>query len=202
LGAAPGEEILPLIDDEGKIVGSAPMSACHRGPGMLHPVVHLEILDGRGAFYLQKRAATRLVAPGRWDSAVGGHVAAGESLDEALSRELREELGVTSMSLAAASASSPIPARPEPILRYKWETEVESELVFVYVMRYEGPFAPDGKEVEEGRFWTQAELAEARGKGILTDCFEREYGMLVEAYARAARPSAEPAAPAGSSPAS
>lgn len=191
---APGEELLPLIDGEGKIVGSAPRSACHKGPGMLHPVVHLEILDGRGGVYLQKRAATKLVAPGRWDSSVGGHVRAGEGLDEALARELREELGVTAMSLAAASESSAFPVRPEPVLRYKWETELESELVFVYVMRYEGPFAPDRAEVEEGRFWAQAELAEARGKGILTDCFEREYGMLVEAYARAAMPPVGPAA--------
>lgn len=187
--AAPGEEILPLVDEEGRIVGRAPRGACHRGPGMLHPVVHLEILDSAGRVYLQKRSASKLVAPGRWDSAVGGHVAAGESLDEALARELREELGVTSMSLAAAQA------KPEPVLRYKWETEIESELVFVYLMRYEGPFAPDGREVEEGRFWSPAELAEARGKGLLTDCFEREYGMLVEAYARAAGSASEPPAP-------
>lgn len=192
-GAAPGEEILPLVDEEGRVVGTAPRSACHAGPGMLHPVVHLQVFDGKGNLYLQKRAACKEVEAGKWDSAVGGHVAAGEDLGAALARELKEELGVTAMALEAAGA------RPEPVLRYRWESGRESELVFSYALRYEGPFAPDRREVEEGRFWSPAEIAEAAGKGLLTPNFEREYALLAEAARRAesarrAEAAAEPSA--------
>lgn len=177
---AGGEEMLPLIDEEGNVLGTAPRSECHRGPGKLHPVVHLQIVDGRGSMYLQKRAADKLVQPGKWDSAVGGHVAAGEDLDEALSRELREELGVTKLAIESSGA------RVEPILRYRWESELESELVFSFIVTYGGPFAPDGKEVSEGRFWSFADIRANLGRGVFTPNFEHEYGLIEKAAAEAA----------------
>lgn len=184
--AGEGEEMLPLVDDSGKVLGLAKRSECHKGPGKLHPVVHLQIVDGRGSIYLQKRAANKLVQPGKWDSAVGGHVGAGEDLDDALSRELREELGVTKLSLEAAGASI------QPILRYRWESDVESELVFSFIVTYGGPFSPDGKEVEEGRFWSFSDIQANIGKGLFTPNFEHEYGLIERAAAEAARRQEQP----------
>ena len=34
---------------------------------------------------------------------------------------------------------------------------------------------PVNDEVDEGRYWTEEEIAEALGKGILTPNFENEY---------------------------
>jgi len=142
--------------------------------------VHLQIVDGHGGMYLQKRAGDKEIQPGKWDSAVGGHVTAGEDLDAALSRELREELGVTKLALEASGA------RVEPILRYRWDTEVESELVFSFIVTYGGPFAPDGREVEEGRFWSFADIRANIGMGLFTPNFEHEYGLIETAAAEAA----------------
>jgi isopentenyldiphosphate isomerase len=164
--------MLPLVDEEGAIVGVAPRSECHAGPGKLHPVVRLLVFDGEGGMYLQKRAEDRLVQPGKWDAAVGGHVSAGEDLATALSRELREELGVNAMALEAAGA------KPEPVMRFRWDSEIESELVFTFAMRYSGPFAPDGREVQDGRFWSPGELRAAVGSGMLTPLLERELAIL------------------------
>jgi isopentenyldiphosphate isomerase/intracellular septation protein A len=195
--AGGGEEMLPLIDEEGKVLGVAPRSECHKGPGKLHPVVHLQIVDGRGSIYLQKRAEDKDTQPGKWDSSVGGHVAAGEDLDTALTRELREELGVTRLALESSGA------RIEPILRYRWDSDVESELVFSFIVTYGGPFAPDGKEVTEGRFWSFAEIRENLGRGLLTPNFEHEFGLIERAaaeVAKASRPEAEqPSTTTGSS---
>ncbi len=187
-----GEELLPLVDEEGKVLGTAPRGECHRGPGRLHPVVRLLVFDHAGRTYLQKRAAGKLVQPGKWDAAVGGHVGAGEDLPTALARELREELGVTSMQLEAARAS------PEPVMRFRWDSEIESELVFTFAMRYPGPFAPDPSEVEEGRFWTREEIRAARGSGELTPLLERELAMIDEAAARQAEASPPPTERTGS----
>jgi isopentenyldiphosphate isomerase/intracellular septation protein A len=188
-----GEEMLPLIDESGKVLGSAPRSECHKGPGKLHPVVHLQILDGRGGIYLQKRAANKDTQPGKWDSAVGGHVSVGEDLDAALARELREELGVTKLALEASGASI------EPILRYRWDSDVESELVFSFIVTYGGPFAPDGREVEEGRFWSFADIRANLGRGLFTPNFEHEYGLIERAATEAAAAQASANTTTGSS---
>jgi isopentenyldiphosphate isomerase/intracellular septation protein A len=184
-----GDEMLPLVDEEGKVLGVAPRRECHKGPGKLHPVVHLQVVDGRGSIYLQKRAEDKDTQPGKWDSSVGGHVSAGEDLDTALSRELREELGVTMLALESSGA------RVEPILRYRWDTDVESELVFSYIVTYGGPFSPDPKEVSEGRFWSFAEIRDNLGKGLLTPNFEHEFRLIERAAAEIAesqRRKAEP----------
>ncbi|HTX72228.1 MAG TPA: NUDIX domain-containing protein [Rectinemataceae bacterium] len=172
---AAGEEILPIVEEDGSIVGQASRSSCHRGPGKLHPVVHLQIADGRGGFYLQKRSADKLVQPGKWDSAVGGHVALGEDLKTALARELREELGVTELALDSAGASI------QPLLKYRWDTDIESELVFSFGTRYPGPFAPNPEEVEEARFWSAEEIQANLGREVFTPNFEHEFALIQNA---------------------
>src|SRR5216684_3262026 len=55
-------------------------------------VVGAVIVNERDQAFVQKRAASRRLFPGCWDL-IGGHVEAGETLVEALSREVREETG-------------------------------------------------------------------------------------------------------------
>ncbi len=35
------EEIFPLVDEIGNVIGQAPRSVCHDGTMLLHPVIHL-----------------------------------------------------------------------------------------------------------------------------------------------------------------
>lgn len=57
-------------------------------------VIAVGLLCGQGRLLLGKRSARRTAYPGVWDLP-GGHVEAGETAEQALVRELREELGVT-----------------------------------------------------------------------------------------------------------
>src|SRR5581483_4639386 len=50
------------------------------------------IINRQGQAFVQKRSLTRKLWPGCWDL-VGGHVEPGETLEEALRREIREETG-------------------------------------------------------------------------------------------------------------
>lgn len=72
------EEIFPLVDETGNIIGQAPRSVCHDGSKLLHPVIHLHIFNSEGDLYLQKRSATKDVQPDKWDSSVAGHIDLGE----------------------------------------------------------------------------------------------------------------------------
>lgn len=160
------QEYFPLVNEEGKTIGKATRKECHSGSKMLHPVVHLHIFNDNGDLYLQKRSMRKDIQPGKWDTAVGGHIDYGESVEEALRREVREELGVTDFS-------------PVMITSYIFESAIEKELVNTFRTVYNGPFNPDPEELDGGRFWTIDEILESIGKGIFTPNFENEFQSIV-----------------------
>lgn len=88
------DEILEIVNEEGEVLGLAPRSEIHGNPSLWHRVVHVLVFNRKGELLLQKRSMDKDVAPGRWDTSVGGHVNPGESLVKAAARELMEELGV------------------------------------------------------------------------------------------------------------
>ena len=159
------EEWFPLVDEAGNIIGRATRRECHNGSKRLHPVVHLHIYNKEGDLLLQKRSQTKDIQPGKWDTAVGGHVDYGESIEEALRREAREELGIKS-------------SEAEVMARYVFESDIEKELVHTYRTIYEGPFTLNKEELDDARFWRIDEIESQLGKGIFTPNFEREYNRL------------------------
>lgn len=161
------EEWFDLVDVEGQVIGKAPRSHCHARKGLLHPVVHLHILDGHDRLFLQKRSPAKQIQPGKWDTAVGGHVRSGEGIEAALKRETAEETGLEGLTAA-------------PVARYVWESDVESELVHMFVARSARQPRVDPTESTEGRFWKIAKVREALGKGMLTPNLEFEFPILME----------------------
>jgi 8-oxo-dGTP pyrophosphatase MutT (NUDIX family) len=61
------------------------------------------IRNAGGRVFVQRRSPTRRVLPGTWDI-VGGHVESGETLEEALAREIQEETGWTLRRIATEVA--------------------------------------------------------------------------------------------------
>lgn len=159
-------EWFPLVNEKGETIGKATRQECHNGSKLLHPVVHLHIFNKEGDLFLQKRSLTKDIQPGRWDTAVGGHIDYGERIEEALRREAREELGILSFN-------------PLFIRRYVFESAIEKELVHTFRTIYEGPFHLDPEELADGRFWSISEIKENLGKGIFTPNFEREFQTII-----------------------
>jgi isopentenyldiphosphate isomerase len=88
------EELIDVVNEKGEVIQTLPRSEIHGNPSLLHMVVHVLVINKAGDILLQKRSLTKDVAPGRWDTSVGGHVNAGESLEDAANRETAEELGI------------------------------------------------------------------------------------------------------------
>lgn len=161
------EEWLPLVDEQGNIIGKAPRSACHKGEKLLHPVVHLHVLNQQKHVYLQKRPMDKLVQPGKWDTAVGGHISFGETLETALKREAWEEIGLQNFNA-------------RHVKTYRWDSSLESELVYVFVSYDYQSIHLHSDEVQEGQFWTSGQIQQSMGKGVFTPNFEYEYNLLTK----------------------
>ena len=164
----PEEEWFPIVNENGDELGKAPRSVCHDGKSkLLHPVVHLHVLNLSGELYLQKRASSKDIEPGKWDSSVGGHVEIGEKIDTALRRESYEELGITEFN-------------PLFIVKYIWESKRERELVFSYFTITEKIPVINLNEIEEGKFWRLENIIENLGKSLFTPNFEKEFKMICD----------------------
>jgi isopentenyl-diphosphate delta-isomerase type 1 len=169
--SAEKEEFLDILDESGQVIGQELRSKCHSDPNLRHRAVHVFVRNRKGEIFLQKRSLAKKIQPGKWDTSVGGHLAVGESYEEAAARELEEELGVRLQELGSVSE---LRKRHD----YVWQSPVETEHIRTYEVHWDGPFRLQEDEIDEGKFWTEAELRQTIGKGILTPNLEEELRLL------------------------
>ena len=161
------DEFLDVVTEKGEIIKTLPRNEIHGNPSLIHKVVHVLVFNREGALLLQKRSVHKDVAPGKWDTSVGGHVNTGEALDEAVRREMEEELGITA-------------CKPKFLYTYIHSNPYETELVYTYSCVHDGEIRFDKNEIDEIRAWDTDEIKENIGRGILSDNFEHEIGMYIQ----------------------
>ncbi len=159
------KEWFDIVDERGNVISKAPRSQVHGNPNLIHQTVHLHVFNSKNQLFLQKRATNKDLYPGLWDTAVGGHVNSGESVETALRRESMEELGIELKHV-------------KPLFRYIIRNKWESEMIHAFEMTHDGPFDLDAKEIETGRFWSGFELQRMIGQEIFTPNFKQEFAML------------------------
>jgi len=163
-------EIFPIVNERGNIVGRATRWQCHDGSKLLHPVVHLHLFNSKGELYLQKRPSWKDIQPDKWDTSVGGHIAFGETVDAALKREAKEELGIEYFT-------------PILLKRYIFDSSREKELVNTFKTIYDGEIVPS-EELDGGRFWSMDEIKANLDKKVFTPNFESEFKSCIESISK------------------
>ena len=159
------EEWVPLVNEKGEYTGQAPRSQVHNGSKLLHPVVHMHVVNRNKTILLQKRPLSKQMQPGKWDVAVGGHISTGETLEQALKKEAAEEIGLHNFSAKLITA-------------FKWESEQEAELVYLFVTHDFKNVQKQSDEIDEIRFWTKNQIQKNIATGIFTPNFEYEFELL------------------------
>ena len=96
---------------------------------------------------------------------MGGHISAGETLEQALQKEAAEEIGLKHFS-----------AKLQQV--YKWESEVEAELVYVFTTSETSNIGIQSDEVEELRFWAVGEITSKIQDKLFTPNFTVEFKLL------------------------
>ena len=142
-------ELLILVDEDDHELGSLAKGTCHDGDGVLHRAFSLFVFNPRGELLLQQRSSDKRLWPSYWSNSCCSHPRAGESMDEATHRRLRQELGLGST------------------LRYLYKFQYharfgdegsERELCWVYAGVSTDEVRPNLSEVAQWRWVTPAAL--------------------------------------------
>ena len=89
-------EIVDVVDDNLNILYQVSKTEAHE-KGLLHKCVIAEIIDSKGKIMLIKPYSYKQDA-GQYISPVGGHIIAGETDEDALKREVKEEVGISNFT--------------------------------------------------------------------------------------------------------
>ena len=140
------EEVFEIVDENDNIIGTALRSECHGNPALIHRTSHVVVFNSKGEVLLQKRNKNKDIQPGKWDTAVGGHLDVGEDYEQGARREMNEELGI--------DKNLPL----EFLFNLQIRNSIESENVRVFKTIYDGEFNFQQEEIDEVKFWTVDEL--------------------------------------------
>jgi isopentenyl-diphosphate delta-isomerase len=168
------EEMIVLVDDDGRAIGTMPKPLVHHGETPLHRAFSAYLFDEAGRLLVTRRALGKATFPGMWTNTVCGHPGPGEDDAAAIARRADFELG-----LGVADVRPAVPG-------YRYRAEflgvVENEICPVYLGRFTGTPVPDPTEVEE---WELLDWAAFRTRqeteGDAWSPWCREQARLIEA---------------------
>lgn len=91
------EEILDILDEHGNATGETQPRSLVHSQGLWHRTVHIYFYRNVGSvveLLVHLRARTKDLNPNKWDTRFGGHIKAGDTIEQALEKELQEEVGI------------------------------------------------------------------------------------------------------------
>ena len=171
-------ELVVLLDEEGRAVGTADKAEVHHADTPLHLAFSLYLFDADGRVLVSRRALAKRTFPGVWTNSCCGHPAPGEALADGVRRRVGQELGVEVTDLRLAL----------PAFRYRAEQDgvVENEMCPVFVARVTGRVVPDPTEVEEVRWepWSEFRAGVLDGTRVVSAwCREQVAHLSAEPFA-------------------
>lgn len=143
-----------LINEQGEILGTQEKYAAHTVATPLHLAFSCWLFNDKGDLLLTRRALSKKAWPGVWTNSVCGHPQTNETMEHALIRRCRYEVG------AKLADITPI----YPTFRYR-ETDssgiVENEVCPVFAARVTSPLTLRQDEVIEARWLSLNNLLQA-----------------------------------------
>jgi isopentenyldiphosphate isomerase len=136
-------ELIDLIDDEGRTIGVVTRQEM-RARRLPHRSTYVLVFDRQGRMFVHLRTPTKDVYPSHWDVTIGGVMLAGESWEQGVAREIREELGID--------------ATAELLFPFRYQDPSVVVHGMVYRLVHDGPFQLQAEEIVRGEFMTPAQL--------------------------------------------
>jgi len=140
------DELFDVVDENDKIIGQEMRSVVHQH-GLWHRGAHVLLFTPDDKLIVQQRAKTKSQSPLALDCSVSEHVSAGENYHDAAIRGLKEELGITGISL-------------QPLVKFKMNygpNDNEVSMIFKGISELENTKF-DTEEIERVDAYTPEEL--------------------------------------------
>jgi isopentenyl-diphosphate Delta-isomerase len=134
-------EHVVLLDERGRPTGTRPKSSAHGPATPFHLAFSCHLVDAEGRVLLTRRAPAKRTWPGIWTNGCCGHPQMGETLRQAVTRRVIDELGLSVGRIGVAL----------PDFAYRAlmsDGTVEHELCPVVVAEVAGAPMPDPDEVD------------------------------------------------------
>ena len=188
--SAPGTpvpELVVLLDEDGRAVGTAPKAGVHHARTPLHLAFSCYLFDGAGRLLLTRRALHKPTWPGAWTNSVCGHPGPGEAPADAVRRRVRDEVGVRAEDVRLLL----------PGFRYRAVMDngvVENEMCPVFVATTTDEPRPDPAEVADVAWtdWAAFRAGVLDGSEDVSPwCREQVAGLPEHPLDAPARPDAE-----------
>ncbi len=138
------EEIVDLVDEDDEVIGQAPMREVW-ARNLLRRGVAAIVRNRRGEILVHRRADTKDVFPGMYDMFVAGIVGSGESYEDAIRRELAEELGIEGVE-------------PAFLFKSRYRDPDVNWWTCGYEVVWDGPIHHQDEEIAWGGFMPEADL--------------------------------------------
>lgn len=136
-------EIFDVVDEDDNVIGKATRKEVHKNK-LIHKCVMFFIFDKKRRIFITQRTKNKEFFKEYWSIALGGHVNAGETYDEAVVRELKEEANIDEKPFYMGSFKLRIPEKSENVRVYGFVTDKKPEL--------------DSFELKQGMFLTMEEM--------------------------------------------
>lgn len=141
------DELIHIVNEQDEVIGTMTRAEAYAG-GYALRIACVMVYTSDGKIVLQRVSKRKHKNPGKWAYSAAGHVAAGETYEQAAVRELNEELGISGVIdgfIGQVRLISEKTGRPGPFHR-------------VYRVLHDGPYTLDLNEGEELGIFTVDEI--------------------------------------------
>jgi isopentenyldiphosphate isomerase len=94
------DELLDIVDCNDRVIGQKYRSEIYAKNLSNFRVINAFLVNSKKEVWIPRRSSNKKLFPLCLDASVGGHVAAGESYDQAFARELQEELNIDASQIS------------------------------------------------------------------------------------------------------
>jgi isopentenyl-diphosphate delta-isomerase len=169
------DELLILVDESDRVVGHLSKGACHDGEGVLHRAFSIFAFNRDGELLLQQRGSGKRLWPLFWSNSCCSHPRQDETMEEAVRRRLRQELGLTSAL--------------QFLYKFQYQASYEdvgseNEICWVHIGVTDDQARANPNEIEDLRWVTPAQLDDemAATPEIFTPWFQMEWERVRDTY--------------------